>query len=303
MAINRYNIKKWYNMITGQSALHAKQGIGNVYSKKEIKGYYNDLTLKVKNEKYIKDDIPLFLNENNQLEEFPIMIFQYGLGAYDLYLQQINKEENLEKFKATLNWAIKNQLENGAWITFKERQNNNIYSSMAQGEGISLLLRGYIEFKDEIYFNKARLAIDFLMKPLENKGTSLYKEDEIYLKEYMDEPVILNGWIFSLWGIYDYLKVDKDNDKVKKFYEKTLKTMQEHLKDFDNGYWSKYDMDKRITSPFYHNLHIQQLKVMFDITNNQIFKIYAEKFEKYERSFFYRKRAFIKKVIQKILEK
>ena len=53
----------------------------------------------------------------------------------------------------------------------------------------------------------------------------------------------------------------------------------------------------------FDNLHIQQLKVMFDITNNQIFKTYAEKFEKYEKGFFNRKRAFIKKVVQKILEK
>ena len=303
MSVNKYNIIKWYRMLIGKSEFHAKQEIGKIYSKEYIKGYYNDLTLKVKNERNVKNNIPLLLNEDNELEEFSIMIFQYGLGSYDLYLEEKDKERNLERFKATLDWAVKNQLENGAWTTFKYKSDNNRYSSMAQGEGASLLLRGYTEFKNEDYLKRAKLAIDYLMKPIEKEGTSLYKENEIYLKEYMDEPVVLNGWIFSLWGVYDYLKIDKSNEKIREFYEKTLITIENHLKDFDNGYWSKYDNGTRIASPFYHNLHIYQLKVMFDITDHYIFKSYADKFEKYNKSFFNSKRAFIKKTVQKILEK
>lgn len=303
MSINKYNVKKWCNMLKGNSSLHVKQGVGKVYSKEGIRGYYNDLTLKVESEKYIKNNIPFFCNEKNELEEFSAMIFQYGLGAYDLYIQNKDKEQNYERFKATLEWAMKNQLENGAWITFKDKSNDNIYSSMAQGEGASLLLRGYTEFNNSDYLKKAKLAIDYLMKPIEEKGTALYKQNEIFLKEYMDEPVILNGWIFSLWGIYDYLKIDKNNERMKEFYQKTLITMENHLQDFDNGYWSKYDSEVKITSPFYHNLHINQLKVMYDITGHQIFQVYASKFEKYEQSFFNRIRAFIKKAMQKIMEK
>lgn len=303
MAINRYNIKKWYNMLRGKSTLHIKQGRGQIYSKDEIKGYYNDLTNKVKNEKHIKNDLPLFECKNNKLKEFSIMIFQYGLGAYDLYLLGIDEEENLKKFKVALDWTIQKQEKNGGWITFDEKEGNNVYSAMAQGEGISLLLRGYVEFRDEQYLNKAKEAIEFLMKPIENGGTTFYEKDAIYLKEYLNEPVVLNGWIFSIWGIYDYLKFDKENDKVKSFYEKTVNTLSKQLHCFDNGYWSKYDIEKRIASPFYHDLHIEQLKVMFDITGKEEFQEYANKFEKYGEKAFYRKKAFCKKAIQKILER
>ncbi len=305
MAINKYNIKKWFKMIIGKSTLHTKQGIGKIYSKEEIKGYYSDLTAKVNNEKYVKNNIPLFLNQNNELEEFSIMIFQYGLGAYDLYLQKINVKDNFEKFRATLNWAVEKQLDNGAWVTFKQQENGKVYSSMAQGEGISLLLRGYIEFKEDKYFELAKKALQYMMKSVEENGTTEYKGNDVYLKECIQqgELVILNGWIFSLWGIYDYLKIDKDNKEIKEFYQRTILTLEKELCKFDNGYWSMYDMGEKIASPFYHNLHIQQLKVMYDITNRDIFKDYANRFEIYERKFLNRKRAFIVKASQKILEK
>jgi len=303
MAINKYNIKKWYKMLIGKSSLHIKQGIGKIYSKEDIKGYYNDLTLKVESEKNIQSNIPLFLDKDGKLKEFSIMIFQYGLGAYDLYLLGIDKRKNLERFKAVLEWAVKAQQESGGWLTFSFKKGNDKYSAMAQGEGISLLLRGYIELKDERYLNKAKQAINFLMKPIENGGTTLYCNEDIYLKEYLDEPVVLNGWIFSLWGIYDYLKVDRENNEIKSFYQKTLNTLERNLIKFDKGYWSMYDMSKRIASPFYHELHVQQLKVMYDITGKEAFKQYAEKFEGYNTKFLYRKKAFFIKAIQKIMEK
>ena len=47
MAINIIQIQRWTKMLVGRSVEHVNQGIGKVYSKNEIKGYYNDLTGKV----------------------------------------------------------------------------------------------------------------------------------------------------------------------------------------------------------------------------------------------------------------
>ena len=57
-----------------------------------------------------------------------------------------------------------------------------------------------------------------------------------------------------------------------------------------------------MTSPFYHKLHIAQLKAMYQITNIDIFKEMSLKFEKYESKKINRIRAFCVKGIQKILE-
>jgi hypothetical protein len=39
-----------------------------------------------------------------------------------------------------------------------------------------------------------------------------------------------------------------------------------------------------IASPFYHRLHVTQLRIMHKITGDDVFARYAEKWEKYARS-------------------
>ena len=50
------------------------------------------------------------------------------------------------------------------------------------------------------------------------------------------------------------------------------------------GYWSSYDLlyDSFSAGYNYHrNIHIPQLKVLYEITEDSVFKHYIEKFEKY----------------------
>ena len=56
-------------------------------AKNEIKGYYNDLTNKVSDATFLDENgIPLNTTIANVEAYFPISIFQYGLGLYDLFL-------------------------------------------------------------------------------------------------------------------------------------------------------------------------------------------------------------------------
>ncbi len=172
--LTRYNIEKWYKMLTGKSILHVNQDIGKVYSKNEIKGYYNNLT-----EKVLKDDnfesitIPRTKIDSNKDIVFPIAVFQYGLGAYDLFLIH-NQTIYYEKFKTMSEWALQNQDINGEWNTFFFSTPDNPYSAMAQGEGASLLIRAHKEFNEEKYFIGAKKAIEFMLIPIEKGGTTLY---------------------------------------------------------------------------------------------------------------------------------
>ena len=77
---------------------------------------------------------------------------------------------------------------------------------MAQGEGISLLLRAFIVTGNDNYLKAAEMAKDFMLLPIEKGGTARYEGDNVFLYEYTYEPLILNGWIFSIWGLYDYCK-------------------------------------------------------------------------------------------------
>lgn len=299
MGISIYKIKKWYKMMTGQSISHVNQGVGTCYSKTEVAGYYNDLTEKVtKDAPHIL--VPKYHVDTGEEIYFSIGIFQYGLAAYDLFLTT-GEEIYRRKLLACADWAAENQQPDGGWDTFTFENPAHPYSSMAQGEGISMLLRAHIASKDEKYLNAAHKAKDFMVKPISEGGTTQYCGEDVYFYECTHDPLILNGWIFSLWGLYDYYKYTGDGD-VEKLLAATLNSLEKKLPEFDIRYWSKYEDGKRICSPFYHKLHIAQLTAMYDLFGDPVYKEYADKWDAYQNSFWKPKIAFIKKALQKIFE-
>lgn len=299
MGISIYKIKKWYKMMTGQSISHVNQGLGTCYSKDKVAGYYNDLT-----EKVTRDEpsilVPKYHVDTGEEIFFSIGIFQYGIAAYDLFLNT-KDEVYRRKLIACADWAVDNQQNDGSWITFAYENPEHPYSSMAQGEGISMLIRAHIETREEKYLSAIHRAKDFMLKPISDGGTTNYSGEDVYLYECTHDPLILNGWIFSLWGLYDYSKYFSDSE-VQAALNATLASLKKKLPEFDVKYWSKYEDGKRICSPFYHKLHIAQLTVMHDLFGDQIYKEYANKWETYQNSFWKPKRAFLKKAIQKIIE-
>jgi len=288
-------------MLTGKSILHVNQGVGKIYSKYEISGYYNDLTEKVlKGENLDNAKVPKLKLVNGEEVIFPVAVFQYGLGAYDLYLLE-DKKDYYNKFVLTAEWALANQEENGAWNNFFYIYHESPYSAMAQGEGASLLIRAYKELGGAEYLEAAKKAINFMLIPIEDGGTALYKDNDVFLQEYTHKPTVLNGWIFAVFGLFDYIKISGD-EKKKDVLNKTIRSIAIHLHDFDNGYWSKYNMEGMITSLFYHNLHIAQLNVLYNIFELEELKNYYIKWIKYRDNWFNSKRAFVLKAVQKLLE-
>lgn len=301
MSISIYKIKKWYKMMTGKSISHVNQGVGTCFSKNEIRGYYNDLT-----EKVTKDDpkilVPQYHVDTGEKIYFSIGIFQYGLAAYDLFLTNKNNEiEMKSKVIACANWAISNQQKDGSWLTFTYENPKHPYSSMAQAEAISLLLRAYQIEKNEKYIDAVKKSAEFMLIPIENGGTTCYQEENVFFYECTHEPLILNGWIFSIWGLMDYCKFFNDRS-VEDILAKSIATLETKLPEFDLGYWSKYEDGKRICSPFYHKLHIAQLNAMYELTGHDIYKEYADLWEEYQSNRINRCRAFVEKAYQKIFK-
>lgn len=300
MAISLYKLKKWTKMVLGKSSYHVNQDEGKIYSVHGVEGYYNNLTEKITRFAVPKDLIPITVHDNGAVEYFSIAIFQYGLAAYDLWLLT-NDISMLKKFNNCVEWAINNQLISGAWITFATQNIEQPYSAMAQGEGISLMVRAYKLTNNLKYLESAHRAMLFMLTPREKGGVCEYIGDDLFLYEFTYLPCVLNGWIFAAWGLFDYYKTTKDS-YVKSMWERTIQTLAKNLSTYDAGYWSYYNDMKALASPFYHNLHIAQLKVLYELTNINEFKSTAMLWEKYNKSFLNRMKAFSKKALQKILE-
>lgn len=303
MALSLFIIKKWALSFIGRSPLNCNQDEGKIYSKETVAGYYNNLTEKVTKFGCPGGQLPMSQVDGKNKLYFSIAIFQYGLAAYDLYLMN-NDVSMLEKVKASADWALKEQQANGGWktFTFYNDRPDQLYSAMAQGEGISLLIRAYIAFKNEEYLNAAEKAKIFMLKPISEGGTTEYG-DGVYLYEYLNAPLVLNGWIFSAWGLFDYAKFFRD-DEVMTIWHKTVESIVNKLPNYDHGDWSLYHDDgKSLANPFYHKLHIAQLNVMHDLTGIEAFSDYSLLFQKYQKNPWYRIKTFLTKIVVKIREK
>ena len=302
MALSIYNIKKWYKMLTGKSILHVNQDLGKNFCVDKVSGYYNNLTMKVlmQEELLNTDNLPKVLIENGEYIYFPVAIFQYGLGAYDLYLQTEDKKYK-EKFLQCCEWSIANQESTGAWSNFFYIYKEHPYGAMAQGEGASLLLRGYVETNDDRFLIAAKRSIDFMLMPVNDGGTTLYKNRDIILLEYTHLPAVLNGWVFSLFGLYD-ATLTLQEDKYKQYFEDSIETLLKILDKFDNGYWSLYDLGGHMASPFYHNVHIAQMQALYKITKKEKFNVFANKWISYQHRKINKFRAFIVKAYQKLIQ-
>lgn len=304
MAITMHQVKRWYLMLTGKSVWHVNQDIGKYFSKNEIRGYYNNMTEKVTKmpELLDNDELPKLNLGNDKFTYFPVAIFQYGLGAYDLYLQTKDKLYE-KKFFQCVNWAIEHQDLDGRWNNFSHYCPENPYGAMAQGEGASLLIRAYTHTGKQEFLNAAKRAIDYMLISLEEGGTTKYNGEDLFLMEYTFKGMVMNGSIFAWWGLYDYVVVTNDKGKYNDSQDKALKTLVKVLPKFKCSYWSMYSLDGLISSPFYHNLHIAQMQAMYELTGITLFKEYAERWEKQQRNPFCKGLAFVRKSIQKILEK
>lgn len=293
--------KRWFGMLFGKSVFHKKQSKGLYCCRETLRGYYSDLRHKVTDNNAL-DELGIPINKTNEgkIVYFPIAIFQYGLGAYDLFLES-GDDEYKNRFMTVVKWSIENQQENGAWDAFGWCDMEHPFSSMAQSEGASLLCRAYIETKDENYLKYAKKALEFMLIPVEEGGTTYYDNDGklISLEEAGKVKTVMNGMIFSVWGLYDYLLCESDSNFDKKLSQ-AVKSLSGMLPQFDRGYWSNYDMEKHITSPFYHLLHIEQLKVMEELFPGNNFGKYEKIFAKYNNSWLKSKKAFVVKTMQKI---
>lgn len=290
-------------MITGQSVWHVNQDLGRCFSKDEIRGYYNNMTEKVTKmpELLGNDELPQLEVGNDKKVYFPVAIFQFGLGAYDLYLQT-SDDRYERKFIQCTKWAFEHQDDQGRWNNFSHIFPDAPYGAMAQGEGTSLLVRAYQYTKDAKYLDAAKKALDFMLLSIEEGGTTKYEGDNAYLMEYTFKGMVLNGAIFAWWGLFDYVLATNDKGKYLEAQKQTLQSIIRILPKFTNSYWSIYSLDGLMASPFYHHLHIAQMRAMFQLTEEELFSMYAEKWEKNERNPISKMRAFIIKAIQKLTE-
>jgi hypothetical protein len=243
------------------------------------------------------------------LQYNPIAIAQYGLGNFNL-LTRSGDVSRRTKFLAASDWLVRNLEQNqfGVWVWnhhFDWEYRDNLkapwYSGLAQGQGISLLVRSHRETGDERYMDTAQRAFKSLTCAVDQGGV-LFTDPhgDVWIEEYIVDPPthILNGFIWAVWGVYDYFLATGE-PAAKSLFDQSVRTLVNNLDRYDLGFWSLYEQSgtrlEMVASPFYHRLHIVQLRVMAKLTGNEIFARFADRWEGYTRSFAKRTAALVYK--------
>ncbi len=260
------------------------------------------------------------------LQYNPIAIAQWGLANYNLY-RQTGDNVRWQKTLLAADWLAANLEQNshGLWVwnhhfdwDYRDTLKAPWYSGLAQGQGVSLLLRAHAQAHSHTqseadrYQRAADNAFVALTRPVAEGGV-LFEDEEnnLWIEEYIVDPPthILNGFMWALWGVFDYWLARQDA-AARQIFDRGVETLVQNLDRFDTGYWSLYEQPlsvqsrgrlKVLASSFYHQLHSVQWRVMSKLTGDDRFAAVAERWEGYAQCRSNRARALVEKSVFKLL--
>jgi hypothetical protein len=248
------------------------------------------------------------------LQYNPIAIAQWGLANFNRYCCSRDSPAE-KKFFSAAGWLCTNLQPNASGVhvwnhyfdwEYRETLKAPWYSGLAQGQGISMLLRAAAASGKADYLDAAKLAYRAFLKPVGDGGV-MFADDrgDLWIEEYLVSPPthILNGFMWALWGVHDYSLVFPDSN-ARDLLARCVQTLTRNLARYDTGFWSLYEQSgtklPMIASAFYHRLHIVQLRIMFRLTGIRAFAETADRWENYTASRAGRARAFAYKSVFKM---
>jgi heparosan-N-sulfate-glucuronate 5-epimerase len=248
------------------------------------------------------------------LQYNPIAIAQWGLANFNRYFSTRDTAAEKKSFQSA-DWLRANLQPNPfgvpVWNHFFDWEYRDTlkapwYSGLAQGQGISLLLRAAAASGRNEYLDSAQAAFESFVRQVSDGGVVFIDDQQDpWIEEYIVTPPthILNGFIWALWGLYDYSLVFPASP-ARTLFTQCVATLQRNLGRYDTGFWSLYEQAgttlPMVASPFYHRLHVVQLRIMHQLTGLAIFAETADRWDEYSRSRAHRTRALAYKAAFKL---
>ena len=110
--------------------------------------------------------------------------------------------------------------------------------------------------------------------------------------------------IFALFGVWDLVRAQRDDERAAAIFERGAATVEALLPLYDTGWWSLYDLyHLEVATPrnpctaHYHDIHINQLRIMHAITGRAAFDAYARRWAAYQDGSSGRLRAYAGKAV------
>lgn len=300
-------LRSWWRMLVGTSYWHVTPDVGPHFVPGRLEGYVRDYRAKTRWEGPVDaDGLPLCRTSDGRLAVVSTTVFQKALGEWDTWLDGERRDAaRRDAFLAIARWAVASQDERGGWPPWMALGVHyaSAYSAMAQGQGVSVLVRAHAATGDSAFLEAARRGAALALAPIGTGGCSRRAADGLVLEEVpLAVPnSIFNGWVYALFGLYD-LTLAAADEPIEGALEETVEALVAYLPRYDAGYWSYYDALGNLASPYYHQAHIALLAGLAKAfpRHAAAFDRLRARFEKQAASRLKRLRAMCVKAIQKL---
>ncbi len=181
----------------------------------------------------------------------PTFIALHALAHWNQYL--ITEEPyHRHEFLAQAQWFIENEVSLGenasSWLCVllqqKIREGNSRLSATTQGCVLSVVVRAYQCTGDATFLALAHRTVRTFERDILDGGISTpIGEHGTFFEEMAAYPAShsLLGSLFALQGLYDYAQII-DSVYVQECIEKGCLTLHAVIDEFDNGFWTRYDL-------------------------------------------------------------
>ena len=206
----------------------------------------------------------------------PVTVAQYAIGAYDRYLETGDATVRADFLKHA-DWLCESSMDSRGRFPYKwpyapRALTPPWYSGMAQGLGISALLRAYQLTGHESYLTCAKKAFEPFKYTVAEGGVVTVTSEDLWLEEYAEArpKQVLNGSIFAMWGIWDLYRVTGSATAKAKF-DRATETLKAHLGDYESAGYVLYERCPGHYANAYFDLHVRQLRSLTGITGDIAF--------------------------------
>lgn len=186
-------------------------------------------------------------------------------------------------------WLVDDQQPDGTWLfPFAKTEYGlpkGFCSAILQGYAISVLVRAMLIADDDTFRQPAIRALQIFERSVEKGGVASTIHGYTFFDEYPCRPPhhVLNGFIFAVFGFYD-LKRTANVKQAADLWVACLESLENLLEHFDTGEWTLYNIGEgpaNLASVKYHRLHVEQVRALYQITGNEVFQKYFERWSKY----------------------
>lgn len=269
-----------------------------------ILGYKQNI---LNNKWQIENGIPLGLYTKELNLELIKRVHICGLCEYCFANKELGLEE---KNTVVLNFLYNNIVHKknakldftySFWRTFTDPINDIYYvHGMGQGQMLSLFSRHWNLVKDPKYLELLITVSNSYLTNFDHENGFVNLNGGTFFEEYPKrqdtDPKVFNGWMYSLIGLYDYLKIsnpqiDQHYSQKSILFEESISTLKDNLSNYNLKFWSCYTQPKsilNIASIHYQIQHISLLTVLFHLTGEEAFKDYSMKLLRQFRNPIYR---------------